>query len=155
MSNKKMYPILYLVLLAVLIWFISVIEKYPYIDIEVAYSNGKWYVTGIDPKSQAFKTSLKVGTEILSIDGKEVLSNRSVQKWRTINKAKFIEIFQDNKIQTINFENYPKLTKADTASLIEGLFSFLLSFLLISNVRKSLSARYLSFVFISISLTFF
>ncbi|WP_217595742.1 ATP-binding protein [Cohnella sp. GbtcB17] len=155
MSNKRIYPILFLFSIASLIWFMSVIEKYQYLDIEIEESHGKWYVTAIDSKSQASKTSLKVGAEILSIDGENVLSNKSVRRWRTINDANSILILQNDEVKEINFSKFPKLTIYDTSSLIEGIFSLLLSFVLISNVRNSLSARYLSYVFINIGLTFF
>ncbi|WP_158543751.1 ATP-binding protein [Cohnella sp. OV330] len=91
----------------------------------------------------------------MKVDGKEVLSNSSAKKWRTINKANSVLVLQQHQVSEIDFTKLPKLTKSDTSSLIEGLFSFFLAFILISNVRNSLSARYLSYVFINISLTFF
>lgn len=154
MSKIRVFHLFFIASALCLIWFVFIIMRHPYIDIVVGQKDGKWYVTNIDPKSPVLETKLQIGAEVITIDGKDVSSDPTVKKWRAINQAKTILVKQNNEIIKINFGELPKLTKSDTSSLIEGLFSLLLALLLIKNVRTSLSARYLSLVFYSISLTF-
>ncbi|WP_271753946.1 sensor histidine kinase [Cohnella sp. JJ-181] len=116
--------------------------------------DGEWIVTGIDARSAVMKTGLQEGARILTIDGKDVAAHPSVQKWRTVDQAENIVVYQNNQTLSINFKDMPRLTAQDISALIEGLCSLFVSVVLLAAIGNSSSAKYLSLVFFSIAMTF-
>lgn len=77
-------------LLLWLIYFLNIINQ-PYIGLNIENLNGQWIVTSSDPYGEGYKSGVRVGDLIISIDNEDIDKYRKVQIWGQVEGASTIE----------------------------------------------------------------
>jgi two-component system sensor histidine kinase ComP len=155
MNSKLLLKLLFSIFIAIQFWFIYVMFSYPVFGVYLDKSpDHEWVISNLDPRNMASELGLKVGDKILKINGQDTVRYASVIKWRTFDQAHTILVSREGREFTVSTEGIPRTSVSDILSLSGEILCFFIAFLLYRRVSDSKSAKYLSFVFISIGATF-
>jgi len=105
--NRQIYYIasIFFIVLG-LVYFIACLE-HPYIGTDLKNNRGSWLVTGSDPHGAGYQSGIRVGDQILKIDGMDPEKFNSSQKWGLLERARTIDFCKADSlaVQQITIEN--------------------------------------------------
>lgn len=84
-----------------IIYFLFTINQ-PYIGLNIQNANGRWLVTVSDPTGEGYRAGVRVGNQVLKVNG-DIPSNYSnVKKWSRVEGASSLELIRsDQQLSTI------------------------------------------------------
>ncbi len=89
--KRPIYYIASLVFIALGLGYFAACLTQPFIGIELKNNGGQWLVVTSDPSGEGYRSGIRVGDEILKINGEDAGSYRFVQKWGEAEGASTIE----------------------------------------------------------------
>jgi two-component system sensor histidine kinase ComP len=113
-----------------------------------------WLISGFENTDQYLREQLQLGDRLIKVDDQEPASDPSIQKWRNIDKAQSITISRDGKEHVISIHSVQSGTNPNMVTLLGEIVSILLAVILYLKSRSSLSAVWLSLVFLTIAAIF-
>ncbi|MDF2926531.1 MAG: hypothetical protein K0R57_5445 [Paenibacillaceae bacterium] len=137
------------------IWAFVLMARYPIIGINVGENaDGKWHIISMDIANISAEADLKIGDQILEINGDSPDHYWAVQKWKTAEQADTISVIKDGSRENIQIDKIPSFCSYDITSLLAESLSLLIAVLLYRNSGKSHSSLWLSAVFCNIAFIF-
>ncbi|MDF2720592.1 MAG: hypothetical protein K0Q59_267 [Paenibacillus sp.] len=155
-KNLRAVAIVLIVALAMMqSWFIYLHVHYPYLGINAAKDGGNgWVVESFDADGAHGYIDLRLHDRILAINGIPAEDYTILTKWKSVEQASTIEIERDQQRITVTTENARNRVKLTVLPFVAVVVSFLVAILLLRNIRNSRSAQLLSYVFMSVGVTF-
>jgi two-component system sensor histidine kinase ComP len=151
MKFLKLRSIGVIAMISVQIWFLFITFNYPYIGADLIKEGDRWFVYRSDPK---VNSGLRVGDEVVMIDG--MLTDRfsSVIRWRTIEQARTIQIVREGRELHVDLTQVNKFSRLDVVASIGQIFNFVIAAFLLKGRSYAQSGKHLSYVFLGIGITF-
>ena len=89
--KRQIYYIASIVFIVLGLGYFAACLSQPFIGLVLKDNEGQWLVVTSDPYGKAYQSGIRVGDEILKIDGEDASRYRFVQKWREAEGASTIE----------------------------------------------------------------
>ncbi len=111
MFKRQIYYIASLVFVVLGLGYFAACLTQPFIGLELKNNNGQWLVATSYPSGEGYRSGIRVGDEILKIDGEDAGSYRFVQKWGEAEEASTIEFRKPDELtdQTVTISKQPVL----------------------------------------------
>ena len=109
--KRQIYYIASLVFVVLGLGYFAACLTQPFIGLELKNNNGQWLVATSYPSGEGYRSGIRVGDEILKIDGEDAGSYRFVQKWGEAEEASTIEFRKPDELtdQTVTISKQPVL----------------------------------------------
>ncbi|SEC48054.1 two-component system, NarL family, sensor histidine kinase ComP [Paenibacillus sp. GP183] len=150
MKKNFLFLFIVIILVGLQIWSATLFLRFPYMGIFLQPNQQQeWVIKELDHRGVGSQQDLKVGDIVKQVDGKNPDEFETINKWRSIEKARQLVISRNG------IESEITIIKGDTGikygfiSLFSGLFSLSVALLLFIKMPSSQSARMLSFVFLT------
>jgi len=105
----------------------------PYIGLLLKNTNDKWIVVTSDPYGEGYRSGIRVGDEILKINGEDAINNRFVKKWGEAERASTIEFRKQGEFKSqtviITPQPIPLSLFRELPSLILGFVFWFVGFI--------------------------
>lgn len=155
MINKTFFRSVVVVSLLIQLWFAYITFEYPYLGILLTTNTtGDWVVQKLETESASLNMNIQIGDIVTQIDGKPVNMHPTVKKWRTVEQAKTLELKRNGELMNLDVYKVDATNTSIVLPILGELLCFSLAGLLYWKTRHSLSARYLSLVFLNIGFIF-
>lgn len=151
MKYKQSIVLMIILFVIIQIWFATNLVKFSYIGADIAKVDGVWTVIRIDPKSSV---GLNKGDKIIKVNGSNPDRFISVIRWRTLEKARTIQVQRNQEMIRIDTSSSTKISIYDVMALTGELLTILVAIVLSKWAGYSKSAQYLSFLFLTAGATF-
>ncbi|WP_409344680.1 ATP-binding protein [Paenibacillus sp. MBLB4367] len=136
-------------------WFAFIALKSPYLGIAVEQNKAhEWVVRSFDKASEAQKLNIRVGDVVRAIDGKDPNEHTSVMKWRYIEQADTVLFERHGERISVNMKDVPRNALFNLVPIVAEIVCFFLALLLYMKAGHSVSAKYLSLVFLNGAVAF-
>ncbi|BAE81949.1 sensor histidine kinase [Desulfitobacterium hafniense] len=131
--KRQIYYIASLVFVVLGLGYFAACLTQPFIGLDLKNSNGQWLVATSDPNGEGYRSGIRVGDEILKINGEDAGKYRFAQKWETAEGASTIEFRSPGELtdQTVTITPQPVLLTvlSEIPLLILGLVFWCLGFM--------------------------
>lgn len=131
--KRQIYYIASLVFIALGLGYFAACLTQPFIGIELENTGRQWLVVTSDPSGEGYRSGIRVGDEILNIDGADVGRYRFIQKWGEAEGASTIEFRKPDVLvdQTVTITPQPVLLTVlrEIPLLILGFIFLFLGFM--------------------------
>ncbi len=109
--KRQIYYIASIVFIVLGLGYFAACLTQPFIGLDLKNNNGQWLVAISDPSGEGYRSGIRVGDEILKIDGEDAGSYRFVQKWGEAEEASTIEFRKPDELtaQTVTISKQPVL----------------------------------------------
>lgn len=88
--------------------FIFLWKSQPYISLDITSQNGQWVVVACDLNSEGYRSGIRIGDIILSIDHGEVGNFQNIRKWNQAEGASSIEFRKPGQLDSITVNIHKK-----------------------------------------------
>lgn len=133
MFKRPIYYIASIVFIVLGLGYFAACLTQPFIGLDLKNSNGQWLVATSDPNGEGYRSGIRVGDEILKINGEDAGKYRFTQKWETAEGASTIEFRSPGELtdQTVTITSQPVLLTvlSEIPLLILGLIFWCLGFM--------------------------
>ncbi|MFC5402390.1 sensor histidine kinase [Cohnella soli] len=132
-------------------WYFFISLNQPYLGVELQNKEHHWFVTHVDSESKSIPIgALKIDDEIVSINGQKTSDYSSIIKWGSIAGAESFVVLRAGEEHKIDVQKNSNLFSYDYLGLSVELLCFAVAASIYKRLAHIRSAKYLSFVFISI-----
>lgn len=149
--RRKYFSIALIVLLAAIqLWFVNLTLSFQSRGIALTHEDSTW-------KVDYYKVApglLRTGDIVLSINGTPTDDYPSVNRWKSIEQGRYVEIIRDGTPMKIELEEKPSSLTYDLMPFFGEVISFLVVLFIWRNMRHSPSATLLAWVFTTMGLIF-
>lgn len=106
MPSRHVYYLATVVFIVAGIIYSLVTLNYPYMGLNLGNVNGQWSVTAADPNGEGYQGGVRVGDQVLKINGDAPSHYINVKKWNQVEGASSIEFIRPGQ-QTKRFVQLP------------------------------------------------
>ncbi|NBJ14097.1 MAG: histidine kinase [Dehalobacter sp. 4CP] len=130
--NRQIYYIasVFFIVLG-LVYFVACLKQ-PYIGVNLKNVNSNWLVTICDPHGEGYQSGIRLGDQILKVDGMDPEKFGSTYKWGLLERAHTIKFCtaDSSTVQQITIENLPDwiMVLSQTPLFILGLVFWFVGF---------------------------
>lgn len=136
------------------VWLLQVTLRYPFNNVVVVPAGDqRWVVRAISPSNDQVTVQLKVGDEIVRINGKAPADFDSAVRWHSLDQARTLSIVRDGVPMelAVRLEKFPPY---NYLPYLGGTCGYFLAAVCFFKIRKSAAARQLAMLFFAFGVIF-
>ncbi|MFC9778464.1 sensor histidine kinase [Paenibacillus chitinolyticus] len=153
MYSKSLIGILAVLLIGVQVWFAHFIFSSPFAGIHIQENKDhQWLITDFETQQVSGDLGIRIGDQVIAVDGKTPASIASVVKWDAVGRAKQMQIIRENVTFTITPTSH--VTSYDLCNIFGQILCFFTLFILVWKMPPLASFRYLCLIFLALGILF-